>query len=178
VNAVAVHGKSENKAEFCADPDSYIERHRVDMLCYTTAIGVGVSIDGAPMPEMANSQELGAISDGVTPAVFDVVIVCKRKFLGWQQFEQGKARVRRTGSDSPDTRVIYVVEDHLHTNLRMLRASLTVADAVSSFNHMLAESARDLADFAFLAKDDPRLGVLRVVPSARSLFHYSVTIKK
>lgn len=170
VNAVAMHAKSQDKAEFCADPDSYLERNRVDLLCYTTAIGVGVSIDGAPMPELGNSQELREVGEGVTPARFDVVIVCKRDFVGWQAGAQAEHRVRRTGSDSPGARVIYVVQENLHTNLRLHRAAHTVNDAMAAFNCMMAESSREVADFAFLARDDYRLGVLRIVPSALSMF--------
>lgn len=45
---------------------------------------------------------------------------------------------------------------------------------MTAFRQMMAESSREVADFAFLARDDPRLGVLRIVPSALSVFAAAV----
>lgn len=86
-----VHGKSDNKDEFCADPDAYLVKYNVDALIYTTAIGVGVSVDGVNIAEASQEQP---------DAFFDNIAVVPRGFLSAQAVAQGERRVRRSAADS------------------------------------------------------------------------------
>lgn len=167
INAVAIHGTSPLKEVCSRDPDKFCRDYRVNFFAYTSALGVGVSIDGRAQPEVTASQDdddevLPAAEPRPEPAFFDVVIVFWKMFLGYQQMHQGMERVRRSGSDTPDRKTIYVVNGHLLTDLLLLRSAPTIADMYSQFSRALAIERKELIDFAFLADDDPVLGCLSI----------------
>lgn len=103
----------EQKRAFAASPDELLRIKGVDLLVYTSTVGVGISIDSL---------------------YFHKVFVVFRSFLPFRDHMQAAHRVRHPLGDGPGQRTLYVVfVDTIRDVSHRLRNVETVGDAVASF---------------------------------------------
>lgn len=164
-NVLLMHGGSEVKEEFCADPDAYLRAHDVQCLIYTTAMGVGVSVDGVDITVPGNNDD----------AYFHTVVVVPRDFLSAQAVHQGEWRIRRSQNDipgrvgQPGTRVVYTVKIPSRSSLYKLRNPETVRDAMKRFGDMVSVERERLQSWAFLGERNALTAALELKVSAKAV---------
>jgi len=164
-NVLLMHGGSDVKEAFCADPDAYLRANDVQCLIYTTAMGVGVSVDGVDITVPGNYDD----------AYFHTVAVVPRDFLSAQAVHQGEWRIRRSQNDiaarpgQPASRVVYTVKIPSRSSLHKLRNPETVRDVMKRFGDMVSVERERLQSWSFLGERNALTAALELKVSAKSV---------